>query len=79
VASFVDGTPTAVQGDFTATIDWGDGNRSSGNLAGATGGPFTVSGTHTYSNAGTYKLLVVLSDNVDKSNYQATPGKATVQ
>ena len=28
VATFVDGTPTANQGDFTATIDWGDGTRA---------------------------------------------------
>ena len=79
VASFVDGTTTAVHCDFIATINWGDGNKSSGKVAGPTGGPFTVSGTHTYSNAGTFKLLVTLTDNVDKSSYHAAPGKASVQ
>jgi streptogramin lyase len=79
VASFVDGTPTTSQSDFTATINWGDGTRSAGSVTGSTGGPFTVTGTHTYANAGTFKLSVTLADNVDKSSYQATPGKAKVQ
>jgi virginiamycin B lyase len=79
VASFVDGTPTALQTDFRATINWGDGTKSTGSVAGSTGGPFTVSGTHTYANAGTFTFSVTLSDTVDKSNYQAAPGRAKVQ
>jgi virginiamycin B lyase len=78
VASFVDGTPTATQADFTATVDWGDGTRNSGTISGPTGGPFTVSGTHTYIAAGTYSLIVTLHDNVDNATYQASPGVAHV-
>ena len=79
VASFVDGTPTATQANFTSMIDWGDGTGSTpGTVSGPTGGPFTVSGTHTYSSPGAYAVNVSLSDTVDNSTYQASPGTAQV-
>jgi hypothetical protein len=78
VASFVDGTPSATPNNFTATINWGDGGRSSGAVAGPTGGPFTVSGAHTYVSPGTYSVTVTLEDNVDNASYQASPGTADV-
>jgi virginiamycin B lyase len=79
VADFEDGTPTASKSDFTANIDWGDGAKSPGTVSGPTGGPFTVSGSHTYNAPGTFKLLVSLTDHVDKSTYLASPGKAKVK
>ncbi len=78
IATFTDGTPTAQFSDFTATIDWGDGSRSAGQLSGVTGGPFSVSGKHTYRQSGLYRLEVYLHDNVDNSTYQSTPGQARV-
>jgi len=79
VASYKDGTPTATSSNFTASIDWGDGTKSAGRVNGPTGGPFTVAGSHTYSSAGSYKVIVGLMDSVDRSTYTASPGKATVQ
>jgi streptogramin lyase len=78
VASFVDGTPTATQSDFTATIYWGDGAKSAGTITGSPGGPFDVSGSHTYSSAGTFHPYVTFHDTVDNSTYASTKGKATV-
>jgi len=78
VASFVDGTPTATVPDFTATIYWGDGSTSAGTITGSTGGPFGVSGSHTYSAAGTFHPYVTFYDTVDISTYTSTKGKATV-
>jgi hypothetical protein len=79
VAVFVDGTPRAAAADFTATINWGDHTlATSGTVGGSTGGPFTVSGTHTYAKAGTYKTTVTLGDNVDHATYSARPGDAVV-
>ena len=79
VASFVDGTPTATQADFTSMINWGDGTEpTAGTVSGPTGGPFTVSGTHTYSAGGAYGVNVSLTDTVDNSTYQASPGSAQV-
>jgi streptogramin lyase len=79
VAKFVDGTPTATASDFRASINWGDATASAGTVAGSPGGPFTVSGSHTYSAAGTFRVVVTLTDSVDKSVYQASAGRATVK
>lgn len=79
VAKFVDGTPAAESGDFIATINWGDGSEPSpGDVTGATGGPFTVTGSHTYTQTGTFKTAVSLHDNVDDSTYAASKGTAEV-
>jgi streptogramin lyase len=79
VATYIDGTPTATKADFTTTIDWGDGSRSSGKVLGSTGGPFTVGGMHTYAAAGTYTVQVQLYDTVDKSSYLASSSNAVVK
>lgn len=79
VAKFLDGTITAAQVNFTATVNWGDGTKSVGSVTGAKGGPFTVSGTHTYAKSGKFKLIVSLTDKVDKSTYTASPGQAIVK
>src|SRR5262249_41354612 len=49
--------------DFTATIDWGDGTASSGTVTATSPGHFQVSGTHTYSSAGTFPIGVTGRDN----------------
>lgn len=55
--------------DLTATIDWGDGNSSTGTITSDGAGTFTVSGTHTYAEDGSYSTSITLGDN--------TPGTAT--
>lgn len=65
-ATFTDGNAGATTADFTATIDWGDGSTSSGTVSGSTGGPFTVSGSHTYPTTGgftTYNVTTSISDD----------------
>jgi hypothetical protein len=57
VASFTEnsGTPNEALGDYTATIDWGDGSpRDTGTITqpGGPGTAFIVSGTHTYADSG---------------------------
>lgn len=47
--------------DFAATIDWGDGSQSAGQLTG-TSGVFTLSGSHTYAEDGSYTVKSVVSD-----------------
>jgi RHS repeat-associated protein len=62
VATFTDADPNGVVSDFTAHIDWGDGQSSAGTIAAAPGGGFTVLGTHTYGGFGTFQVAVAIAD-----------------
>lgn len=55
------GTFTGITGPFTATINWGDSNITLGTVV-TSGATFTVSGSHTYATAGSFPLLVTVSD-----------------
>jgi hypothetical protein len=80
VASFTDANTTAPVGDFTATIDWGDGTPPSiGTISqpGGVGTAFVVSGAHTYAdsgvNGGTGSYLIqVLIQDVDGARLTVT-------
>jgi hypothetical protein len=48
-------SPSSSLTDFTASIDWGDGTSSPGAIA-YSGGTYTVSGDHTYTNAGAFTV-----------------------
>ena len=60
--SFTDTNSGATASDFTATVDWGDGTRSSGMIAPATGGGFVATGSHAYAQAGRYSATVTVDD-----------------
>src|SRR5205085_1557505 len=60
VGSFTDGYTGQVASDFTATIDWGDGTTDVGVVSGGNG-LFTISGTHTYAEAGRYTVIASLT------------------
>ncbi len=68
VATFTDANTANVAGDFTATINWGDGNTTAGTVSGG-GGLFTVSGSHIYATSGNFPVTVTLTDDA--------PGTAT--
>jgi hypothetical protein len=78
VASFTDPDVAATAGEYTATIDWGDGFSSAGTVSGPTGGPFTVSGSHTYSEEGTYTVSATITDVDFAANSATTRSVATV-
>lgn len=63
VATLADTNPYGTAADFTATIDWGDGEVAGGTVSGPTGGPFTVSGSHTYAALGFYTITVHIVDD----------------
>ncbi len=62
VANFTDADPNGMVSDYTATIDWGDLSISAGTVTGPVGGPFVVSGSHTYTTTGPFTITVTISD-----------------
>jgi hypothetical protein len=62
VAHVDDANPSGSVGDFSAQITWGDGSTSSGSLSAVAGGGFDVTGTHTYSTAGSYPVNTSITD-----------------
>src|SRR5205823_8080603 len=63
VANLADANSQATTADFTATIDWGDGSSSAGTVTGPTGGPFMVSGSHTYASTGPESISATVTDD----------------
>jgi hypothetical protein len=62
VAVFTDpGGPEAI-GSYTAAINWGNGKNSSGTIT-VINGVFYVSGSNTYSKAGTYVVHVTITND----------------
>jgi PKD repeat protein len=59
VATFTTTNLTNTQDDFTATIDWGDGNTTTGVITGSDGN-FSVSGSHTYTTSGAFTVRVAV-------------------
>ncbi|HTU91468.1 MAG TPA: S53 family peptidase [Gemmataceae bacterium] len=64
VANFSDPTGSQSVGDYIATITWGDGSVTSGNIIADGGDLYTVLGSHTYINPGTYALTVSVQNTV---------------
>jgi Bacterial Ig domain/Bacterial cadherin-like domain/Beta-propeller repeat len=62
VATFINGNPLESAAEFTALIDWGDGQTSPGVITVSVGGGFSVIGTHTYANSGTLPVRVDIVD-----------------
>jgi PKD repeat protein len=67
VASFTDGNFSSDTTDFSATIDWGDGSATTNGIISfsgfsSSGATFTMSGSHTYLEEGTYKVSVAIAD-----------------
>jgi hypothetical protein len=64
--------------NFSATINWGDGTASTTGVAVANGaGAFNILGGHTYSEEGSYNVVVQVTDSTTGTTQQGT-GTATV-
>jgi hypothetical protein len=62
IATFKDANSGAPLGDFTATIDWGDGTTTAGTIAKTGAGVFSVSGSHPYGEEGARTVTVTVKD-----------------
>jgi hypothetical protein len=65
VATFTDLDKSGSAADYTATITWGDGTTSAGQVADTGNGNFAVSGSHTYITIGTYNISAQINDTSD--------------
>lgn len=63
VANFTNTYTANVAGDFSATIDWGDGTAATNGTVSGGSGSFQVIGTHTYTASGPFAVTVTLSDD----------------
>jgi hypothetical protein len=74
VASFQDADASCAAGDYTATINWGDGSGSTGTVSPSSGAcAFDVSGNHTYVVPGSYTVVATVTD-AGGSSTSATGG-----
>jgi hypothetical protein len=79
VATFTDPDPKSMAAEYSATINWGDSTPATpGTVTGPTGGPFTVTGSHTYAEEGTYKVTVTITDKDEPSNTATVNSAANV-
>ncbi len=63
VGTFTDANNYATSpADFQVVIDWGDGTTSAGTVSYASG-TFSVRGTHSYNNAGTFTITVTVESS----------------
>src|SRR5262249_37913207 len=77
VATFTDGGVPEAPGAYTALINWGDGTPAVPGTVTFAGGLFTVSGSHTYAEEGSFPVSVTVSE--DGGSGAAATGSAAVQ
>jgi uncharacterized delta-60 repeat protein len=81
VGSFTDSAGTySKPSDLSAVISWGDGATSAATLVETTptSGVFTVEGSHTYGEYGTYPVSYVVTEAGATSTFTSTSATATV-
>jgi hypothetical protein len=90
IGYFTDANPDAVAGDYTGSVNWGDGNTATlvaGNITqvstSSAGVKFAVYGSHVFIKPGTYKVTVNVTDDngnpADTGGSTATIKEATFQ
>jgi streptogramin lyase len=62
LASVASLSTTTRTSDLEAVFDWGDLSSSGGIVTGPTGGPFSVTGFHTYDSSGTYSASLTVTN-----------------
>jgi hypothetical protein len=77
VAKFTDSNTANVVGDFTVSIDWGDGTTTAGTLTGSNG-VFTVTGSHTYAAAGQYTITTFMGDDAPDAAFNDATTTAAI-
>ncbi len=72
LATFTDSVANTAPSDYTASIDWGENSPPTSGTVESNGNGFTVTGAHTYDNAGSYTVTVTVAVNGNSSQGTAT-------
>src|SRR5207302_8193588 len=72
VATFTHANGVEPGASFTATVAWGDGTSSSGQVRQESDGSYTVTGSHTYGDERTYPITVSVSDAFSSTTITTT-------
>jgi len=78
VATFTDPDRASTAAEYSATIDWGDATQPTPGTISGQGGQFTVSGTHTYAEQGTYSVTITITDADNRNNNATVTSTARV-
>jgi fibronectin-binding autotransporter adhesin len=78
VATITDAFSGVTTSSLQATIAWGDGHTSAGTVTANSDGTFSVRGTNTFAQAGSFAVSVTIHDTVNNQSAVAH-GTATVQ
>src|SRR5579871_1759888 len=76
VATFTDPGGAEPIADYSATINWGDGTTATAGTITVTGTTFSITGSHSYGEEGTYTLSVTV--NHETSTSQTITDTATI-
>src|SRR5262249_694569 len=71
LADFTDDDGTVGAGNFTATIDWGDGSTSPGTIQSSARG-FTVTGSHAFASPPGNQGIITINDTKNGFSTQVT-------
>ena len=63
VATFTDAAGPKTLSRYSATINWGDGTATTSGSITLAGSTFSVGGSHTYTQAGSYQVTVMIRDS----------------
>ena len=67
-----------VSGDFTASIDWGDGTTTAGTVNALGGGNYLIGGDHTYTDEGSFTVTTTVADDAPGTANTIATSTATV-
>ncbi|HVX13764.1 MAG TPA: TIGR03118 family protein [Pirellulales bacterium] len=76
LTSFIDQNGNNFAGFYQATIDWGDGTTTAGTVTGT--GPFSVSGAHTYADAGSDPVTITVNEIAEDASGSTTAAATVV-
>jgi phospholipase C len=77
VATFTDTDDSSV-GDFSAMVNWGNGQQTTGTIQATTPGHYAIIAAQTYAEEGSYPFTVTLTDERDGSSPLTASGTVVV-